>query len=777
MKIKRAVLFAVLAIAVAALTVPLLGLNARAAGSAKAAAPVAAAPSARPVSRPSGLMEVTQDVAPVAEQGQGADSGKISPATLEALGIKRIAKNKLGEMATRGAQQIASSVSAHITPLPAGGRFNAPAGAGHTTPALPSVGQPQVLNVNDALSAALMTNVGGRDNQFSEVTLIADWDGREDCTAERGSKIDDFSTVEPDIDFTLTKTAISEHTRGNGHPFFNVYYYGDSIGNVYMGVDLVGNSLVDIVFAINFPSLVNTGASNGFTLLNPTAGDCMDDQVTVTGLAVNPVADLGDFDPALCGVTGEVVYVMTLDSEGCASNAANQPIRSRIFAFGLTEGSDAGGGSITFTNVRQILRSRFANSAGLAVDDDGSLYYHLIDLIQFTGGAIFKATELCRTVANCGGANPRINRFIPSIPDPPSLNSWVGTAANPIVTANGVRNTNYGGGLSTTFGNLVSLATGAGNVLYAAVARSFVAGADSLEQRTEGLFPAPGIFPAGLPSMVISFAACSGAFDTCSGITVGAVTTNVGGIIPVGNGIADVQPVTAGTIPALTPGVNNFRLFVQGDGPDVTGRVVANAAISGATATNTIAPIAGFQVDFSTHSGLVVSEEGTVFVISGGAPAGPGKNPSPMLGEILCFEDMCPMDRRADFVDLRGNAVPNPPASGGNVGDGDSDRFDHIFYQAPLDQVTFTPAGLSGLARGFLRYTNRLAPNGFTGLSGDTGLGVTKAVQGDDDTDGTIIFERLDPGHQVAGGDDQNSPNRGDDSAGGGTPLLSLGGL
>src|SRR5207253_8584374 len=129
---------------------------------------------------------------------------------------------------------------------------------------------------------------------------------------------------------------------------------------------------------------------------------------------------------------------------------------------------------------------------------------------------------------------------------------------------------------------------------------------------------------------------------------------------------------------------------------------------------------------------------------------------SPMLGEVLCFEDMCPMDRRADFVDLRGNAFPNPPASGGNVGDGDSDRFDHIFYQAPLDQVTFTPAGLAGLARGFLRYTNRLAPIApGAGLT----LGVTHPVLGDDNsTQSAVLLEHLDRGHPVAGGDCQNVP-------------------
>src|SRR6185503_414087 len=153
------------------------------------------------------------------------------------------------------------------------------------------------------------------------------------------------------------------------------------------------------------------------------------------------------------------------------------------------------------------------------------------------------------------------------------------------------------------------------------------------------------------------------------------------------------------------------------------------------------------QIDFSMHSGLAVSQESTVFVISGGTPAGIGTNPSALLGEVLCFEDGCPADRRADFVDLRGDTLPNPPASGGNVGDGDSDRFDHIFYIAPQDTQTITPSGLAGLARGFLRYTNRLAP---TAISPGVALGFTDPVQGDDDTSGPIIFENLDPGHQVA---------------------------
>ena len=131
---------------------------------------------------------------------------------------------------------------------------------------------------------------------------------------------------------------------------------------------------------------------------------------------------------------------------------------------------------------------------------------------------------------------------------------------------------------------------------------------------------------------------------------------------------------------ARVAGVNNFRVFVLGNGPDIRPPTGGTAVVPGTPST--LLKI-DMQIDYQSHSGLAVNEEGTVFVISGGAPGGPGKNPSPMLGEILCFEDSCAADRRADFVDLRGNAFPNPPASGGNVGDGDSDRFDHIFFVSP----------------------------------------------------------------------------------------------
>ena len=86
--------------------------------------------------------------------------------------------------------------------------------------------------------------------------------------------------------------------------------------------------------------------------------------------------------------------------------------------------------------------------------------------------------------------------------------------------------------------------------------------------------------------------------------------------------------------------------------------------------------------------------------------------------------------------------LPNPPASGGNVGDGDSDRFDHLFFVAAIDQVTLTPGGVVWVARGFLRTRTDWR----RGRWGGVALGVTAQVQGDDDTDGVIIFEALDAG-------------------------------
>jgi hypothetical protein len=453
MNIKRAVFMAVLVVAIAALALPLAGLRAAASGSAAPTKGAATAP--KPVAASAstataaGQNQLAQDV-----QGDTSQSGTISAETLKALGIVR-SKNP-----SKGSAKIGEKLQRKHK---SGGDVTAQSG------------NPIVLDARSALSDALIIALGGRDNQFSEVALIADWDGREDCAVDHEQKVDDFSFAETEPDVELTRTAISEHTVANGFNE-NVYYYGDSVGNLWVGVDTnpgqpggtgVGGGLtgsgpqVDLISQINIVALVNTGSAftcggpaapvGPVNLIKPggalvggtdanttcfpgvTSGDCLDDQVDVTGIAVNPVADLSDF--GACGVVGEVVYVSVLDTEGCSRNSSNQPLRTRIFAFGFVDNGTGTG--LTSVGAIQILRSKFSDIAGVAVDDDGSLYYQLVDLIQLTGGALFKATELCRTVtctpvtAGAGSdvaaaaTTTRIDRVITAIPDPPTLSSWL----------------------------------------------------------------------------------------------------------------------------------------------------------------------------------------------------------------------------------------------------------------------------------------------------------------------------------------------------------------
>src|SRR4029079_288793 len=149
--------------------------------------------------------------------------------------------------------------------------------------------------------------------------------------------------------------------------------------------------------------------------------------------------------------------------------------------------------------------------------------------------------------------NPRVNRVINLIPSPPSLNSWQGTTINPIVVSNGVRNTNYSGP-SRSFGNIVNIATGPHNVVYAAMARSFDPTDDPATQATEGPFQS-ALQLGATPSMILAFSDARGGFDVCSGGVFA-----VGGAIPVADGISD--PVS-GSI--FQPGVNNFRVFALGN--------------------------------------------------------------------------------------------------------------------------------------------------------------------------------------------------------------------
>ncbi|HLF85089.1 MAG TPA: hypothetical protein VI837_13020, partial [Blastocatellia bacterium] len=196
--VQRAILVSVVATATAALAVPLVGMRASAAGSGNAAASRASAATARASAVSGAAQQAGQQRDVTAEtQGEETPAGKISAATLKALGFTPVANP--------------SEASARMRQKLLGNKKKS--GSGDVSI---QSGQPVVLNSRSALSAALITTIGGRDNQFSEVTLIADWDGREDCAADREQKVDDFSEVEPEIDGSLTRTAISEHTVANG---------------------------------------------------------------------------------------------------------------------------------------------------------------------------------------------------------------------------------------------------------------------------------------------------------------------------------------------------------------------------------------------------------------------------------------------------------------------------------------------------------------------------------------------------------------------------------
>jgi hypothetical protein len=295
MNIKRAFFMAVLVVAIAALAVPLVGLRASAAGwagTSKAAGSTGRAGAGNGSAENAAGQQVEQyrEITAGMTVGEEAPAGKISADTLKALGFNRVANP--AEVSARIGQQLSQKLKGKKS---GGGDVSIQSG------------QPLVLDSRSALSAALIITIGGRDNQFSEVALIADWDGREDCAADREQKVDDFSFAEPEIDQSLTRAAISEHTVANGFAE-NVYYYGDSVGNFWIGTDTspgigIGAQVGSNVNQVNLPQLVNTGSSGGFTF--PGAFFCGDDQFAVTGIAVNPVADLCDF--GLAGTQGDGV--------------------------------------------------------------------------------------------------------------------------------------------------------------------------------------------------------------------------------------------------------------------------------------------------------------------------------------------------------------------------------------------------------------------------------------------------------------------------------------
>jgi hypothetical protein len=635
----------------------------------------------------------------------------IAPADVpQALGITR----PTGMTPTEASQAVARAVqssSTGIAPLAA----STPGGAG-----LPA----NMLNTAP-FSASVITTVGG---PFFQVSLMGDWDGTEDLVADHQGTVDDFTQKIPPgtQGFVLTRAAVSEHTIANGFTE-NIFYYGDSLGNVYVAANSNASTSFTnpTILTLNLPTMLNA-----FGTLNSN------DQIVVTGLCVSPVADLSSFSNVngafapFAGQIGEILYVTYWDTGSGLRLLGNNIItRSGLLAIPVADivspaAAPPGvqsplGYPVTVGGSFGVAFSTFSNVAGCAVDDDGSVYFQQVDLIGFTGANIVKATPVgsnnTRSLATSGFAPPLT-----------SLNPANGNYGNSSGPASQVNHyTNYSG-TSTTFGNIAALAAGPGNTLYAAVARSFVASDDSGTQATEGLFANPAAL-GPTPSMIISF--------------------------------ADYQPAAAGQLPqpsgfagvaaqglTLSPGVNNFRAFVVGTGPDP--RATAPSPVFGTT-SNT--QKVDFQVDFTIFSGLTVDEERKVYVVSGGTPIGVGRNPSPNLGEILVFPDSSPADRRADFIDLRPTGVvPNGGTVSSNIGDGVSDRFDHIFWQAPLDELSVAPAGVAGLSRGFLMYLNRTRNNNVNSF---VNLPNGAAQAHNDTTAGAVNFNDFDLSHQVAGGD------------------------
>lgn len=662
---------------------------------------------------------------------------------LDRLGIQRPQATDLTSLSLQIAQQVIAS-----------GLRESPG-----APQQPEAGGlPTNLDRRVPQSAVVMTLLNSNStSNYRDVMMMADADGREDLVADHASKPADLSTMDMPEGWMLTRAAASEHTFSTGFTS-TVYYDGDSLGNVYVGVDTsnsFGTGTIMTTTVLNLPTILNA-----FGNLNS------DDQIVITGLAVNPVADLTSFSNVnssfapFDGKIGEILYVSFWDtSGGLRLTFNNQLVQSGVLAFPIGDDvspastppgiQSEAGFPVTVGGAFGVVFSVYANLAGLAVDDDGNLYFQQVDLANLTGANIVEIASVDQPGA--GGFQDRslATSGIATLTTLNPFNGNYGTTSGPSKQVN--RLTNYSG-TSATFGNVVSLAAGPSNILYAALARSYVSADPNETQNTEGLFTNP--LELGLtPSMIVSFADTTGAFDLCTGVL--SSTFQVTGTLPVADGFADVAQ--SGLL--LQAGVNNFRLFVLGTGPDVRG------ILAGATPTNTLQM--DFQVDATVYSGLAVDEESKVYLIAGGTPAGVGRDPSPDRSEILVFPDQQLFDRRADYLDLRGDQLPNPASPSGNIGDGQSDRYDHLYYQAPLDQITLTPIGLSGLARGFLLYLNRTRdvmfipnlPNG--------------QPQGDDQASGPINFEDFDLSHQIAGGDDQYFPFRGDDDDNGGSPIIT----
>jgi hypothetical protein len=630
-------------------------------------------------------------------------AAKLTPAQL--AGITRPAGVKnLTAYGIRSAKQFAARLSSARRP-----------------DALRSLGLPQNLRGDAAYSTALTVNTNATATSLTESGLVADIDGKDDLVADHSRTL--LSAVAPGVQ--LTRSAISEHTRANGYNE-DIHYLGDSLGDLFVISDsAAGLTPTTTMCTINLPTVLNA-----FGTLQSS------NQIVITGIAVNPVADLSSFAHVNGGfagfnnVTGEELAVSFWDtSGGFRLNAGNVPVQSGLLVFPVADtpsGAPAPPGSvcpngfpITMGGAFGVVFSNFANPAGIAEDSNGNVYFSQEDLTGLTGGNIMEISSTDQAVAPgppfVPGNQDRslaVSPFIVSTTLNPGGGVYTAGACGPANQCN--RATNYSG-TSPIFGNVASMAAAPDGTLYAAIA----AAKDSANPQ-----PWQGPFSAGttVPGFIAAFA-----------------DYNKNAANPQ-DGIAD--SISGG---AVNPGINNYHAFVEARGGDLRGAFPAFGT------PNDTLDVTGFQIDYGIYGGTAVGDDGTVYSVSGGAPAGIGTNPSPSLGEVLEFPDNSPGNHRADNIDLRGDATPVGPNAGNSTPDGDSDRFDHLMYLSPLDGAAATPSGISGLSVGPLRYLNRLAPNTITNLPNGT-------LQGDDTTSGPVSFNAFDPSNQVAGGDIQFNP-------------------
>jgi hypothetical protein len=81
---------------------------------------------------------------------------------------------------------------------------------------------------SDELTVVL--GLGGA-RRWSTLSVLADWDGRDDLTADREGRVAEIGA--PFDGNVITRVAVSEHTMANGFGE-DVFYYGDAVGNVYV---------------------------------------------------------------------------------------------------------------------------------------------------------------------------------------------------------------------------------------------------------------------------------------------------------------------------------------------------------------------------------------------------------------------------------------------------------------------------------------------------------------------------------------------------------------